>query len=331
MTFKTFGVIGGGAWGTALAQTLSASGLETRLWCREAETVKSINNSHVNDIFLPGVPLHDALKATDNFADIVGADALLLVSPAQHVRTVIEMFRDGFRPDTPVIICAKGIEQATGKLMVEVVQEELPLARLAILSGPSFASDVARGLPTAVTLASLDKVLGEELAQTIGNKTFRIYWSNDMTGVELGGALKNVLAIAAGIVEGKALGASAHAALVTRGFAELRRFAEAYGAQTETLMGLSGLGDLILTCGSKTSRNMSLGVALGEGRSLPEVLGERSSVTEGVYTATAVCKLAKQRGIEMPITEAVAAILSGDVPVDAAIEALMHRPQKAED
>lgn len=331
MSFKSFGVIGGGAWGTALAQTLCASGLETLLWAREVETVRSINRNRVNDVFLPGVRLHDTLTATDSFSGIVAADALLLVAPAQHVRAVAEALSKNFRAGTPVIICAKGIEQSTGKLMVDVVQEYLPQARLAILSGPSFAADVARGLPTAVTLASSDKDLGQQLSDTIGNQMFRIYWTDDMTGVELGGALKNVLAIAAGIVEGKALGASAHAALVTRGFAELRRFAEAYRARTDTLMGLSGLGDLILTCGSKTSRNMSLGVALGQGRTLSDVLGERASVTEGVYTATAVCGLAKQRGIEMPITEAVAAILDGKVSVDAAIEGLMLRPQKAED
>jgi glycerol-3-phosphate dehydrogenase (NAD(P)+) len=230
----------------------------------------------------------------------------------------------------PVVICAKGLERATSKLLGEVLAETLPRATQAVLSGPSFAADVARGLPAALSLASLDEGLGRSLAAAIGYRHLRIYWANDPVGVQLGGAVKNVLAIAAGIVEGKGFGASAHAALVTRGFAELRRFGEALGARPETLMGLSGLGDLLLTCGSPQSRNMSLGRALGQGQALDQVLGNRRSVAEGVYTAAAIVKVATERGIDMPIAGAVQAIVAGTSSVEAAIEALLSRPQRAE-
>ena len=229
-----------------------------------------------------------------------------------------------------MVICAKGLEQATGSLMADVLTEVLPQATLAALSGPSFAADVARGLPAALTLACADEQLGQALAQSLGYRHFRLYWSGDVTGVQLGGAVKNVLAIAAGIVDGRQLGASAHAALVTRGFAELRRFGTALGAKTETLVGLSGLGDLLLTCGSPQSRNMSLGRALGQGQTLGTVLGSRRSVAEGVFTAAAVVKVARAKGIEMPICEAVHAIVEGLSTVDTAIEALLARPFKAE-
>jgi glycerol-3-phosphate dehydrogenase (NAD(P)+) len=230
----------------------------------------------------------------------------------------------------PVVLCAKGLEQATGKLLGEVLGETIPHATQAVLSGPSFAADVARGLPAALTLAIADEALGQVLASALGSRTLRIYWSSDTTGVQLGGAVKNVLAIAAGIVDGKGLGASAHAALVTRGFAELRRFGEALGARADTLMGLSGLGDLLLTCGSPQSRNMSLGRALGQGQTLQAVLGSRRSVAEGVFTAAAVAKVAADKGVDMPICQAVSAIVEGRLTVDAAIEALLSRPQRAE-
>ncbi len=331
MTFSNFGVVGGGAWGTALAQTLSASGHDTVLWANEAETVAAINADHVNRPFLPDVALEPGLVATHDMADLAASDAILMVAPAQHVRSVGEHLSRHLKSSVPIVLCAKGIEQATGKQMVEVLADVMPGHPVAVLSGPSFAIDVARGLPAAVTLACRDKALGQILADGIGNRQFRIYWTDDITGVEIGGALKNVMAIAAGIVEGKALGTSAHAGLVTRGFAELRRFGEAHGAKPETLMGLSGLGDLILTCGSPKSRNMSLGVALGEGTSLADVLGGRRAVTEGVYTAGAVARIAQQKNIEMPITVATAGILNGNLSVDDAIQRLMLRPQKAED
>lgn len=331
MTFDRIGVVGGGAWGTALAQTLSVAGHDVTIWAREAEVVSDINERNVNRTFLPGIPLDPKLVATDTLADLSAADAILLVCPAQHVRAVSASLATLVRPETPVIVCAKGVERGTGKLMAHVVADTIPHATLAVLSGPSFAADVARGLPTAVTLACAEERLGQALAERFGGLQFRIYWSDDIVGVELGGALKNVLAIAAGIVDGKGLGASAHAALVTRGFAEMRRLGRAIGAQPRTLMGLSGLGDLVLTCGSPQSRNMSLGRALGQGEALDDVLSKRVAVTEGVFTTAAVVELAAQKGVEMPITAAIHAILEGQLSVDDAIAGLMSRPFKAED
>jgi len=329
--FRSIGIIGAGAWGTALAQTASVAGRDALLWAREPEVADEINREHSNSVFLPGVTLAPKLRATTDLAEIARRNAILMVAPAQHVRSVAATLGSTLAPDTPVVICAKGIEQATGKLMSTVLAEACPSATPAVLSGPSFAADVARGLPAALTLATSDPALGEGLAQAIGYRNFRLYWSSDITGVELGGALKNVLAIAAGIVDGKALGASAHAALVTRGFAEMRRLGSALGARPETLTGLSGLGDLLLTCGSPQSRNMSLGRALGQGQTLAAVLGSRRSVAEGVYTAAAVVALAKKHRVEMPIASAVHAIVEGKVGVDQAIDALLSRPFRAED
>lgn len=331
MKIDSVGVVGGGAWGTALAQTLRLAGRDVILWARESETVDDINQRHVNRTFLPGIDLDSGLRATSSLRDLADRDAILMVAPAQHVRSVCGELRPHLSAGKLVVMCAKGIEKASGKLMGEVLSEALPDAMQGVLSGPSFAADVARGLPTALTIACRNEDAGRALAERLGYRQLRLYWSSDVVGVELGGALKNVLAIAAGIVAGKGLGASAHAALVARGFAEMRRFGEALGSRPETLLGLSGLGDLILTCGSPQSRNMSLGRALGEGRSLSDVLGSRVAVTEGVYTAEAVVRLARERGIEMPISEAVTAILDGRLRVDDAIAALMQRPFKAED
>jgi glycerol-3-phosphate dehydrogenase (NAD(P)+) len=328
--FQSIGVIGAGAWGTALAQTARLAGRDVLLWGREAEVVEDINARHVNTAFLPGVALDPQLQATTDLAALITSDAILMVAPAQHVRAVGSELARHLPPDKPVVICAKGLEQATGKLMGTVLGEVLPQARLAALSGPSFAADVARGLPAALTLACINESVGQGLAQALGYRHFRLYWSNDLTGVQLGGALKNVLAIAAGIVDGRQLGASAHAALVTRGFAEMQRFGAKLGAQAGTLMGLSGLGDLLLTCGSPQSRNMSLGRALGQGQSLQAVLGSRRSVAEGVFTAAAITKVAGQLGVEMPICEAVHAIVEGTASVDDAISGLLARPFKAE-
>lgn len=328
--FASIGIIGGGAWGTALAQTACQAGRDVVLWAREPEVVADITGNHANAAFLPGVALDPRLRATGDLDDLHATDAILMVSPAQFVRATAKALAARLQVGKPVVICAKGLEQATGKLMSEVLAEELPQARAAILSGPSFAADVARGLPTALTLASADETLGQELVAALGYRHFRLYWSGDITGVALGGALKNVLAIAAGIVDGKQLGASAHAALVTRGFAEMRRYGAAVGARAETLTGLSGLGDLLLTCGSPQSRNMSLGRALGQGQTLAEVLGSRRSVAEGVFTAAAVTRGARAYGIEMPICEAVHALVDGTTTVDAAIDGLLSRPFKAE-
>lgn len=330
MTFDSVGVIGGGAWGTALAQTLRLAGRQVRVWVREAEVAAEINASHANSAFLPGVTLDPGLAATTELGDVATQDVVLMVAPAQHVRGVAGALAPHLPAGKPVVLCAKGLEQATGKLLGQVLTETIPHATQAVLSGPSFAADVARGLPAALTLAIADEALGQVLANALGSRALRIYWSSDTTGVQLGGAVKNVLAIAAGIVDGKGLGASAHAALVTRGFAELRRFGEALGARADTLMGLSGLGDLLLTCGSAQSRNMSLGRALGQGQTLAAVLGSRRSVAEGVYTAAAVAKVAADKGVDMPICQAVSAIVAGKLTVDAAIEALLSRPQRAE-
>ncbi len=331
MKIDSVGIVGGGAWGTALAQSLCRAGRQVLLWAREAEVVDSINARHANDAFLPGVTLDTGVRATVTLAAVAACDAVLMVAPAQYVRSLAQDLKTHMRPGQPMVLCSKGIEQATGRLMGEVVAEAVPQATRAVLSGPSFAADVVRGLPTALTLACADETLGRLLAERIGSRKLRLYWTSDLVGVELGGALKNVLAIAAGIVDGQGLGASAHAALVTRGFAELRRFGEALGARPETLTGLSGLGDLILTCGSGQSRNMSLGRALGKGVSVAQALEGKTAVTEGVYTAVAVRRIARERGIDMPISFAVCDVIEGRASVADAIGQLMQRPLKAED
>ena len=327
---KSVGVIGGGAWGTALAQTMALAGRKVVLWAYEADTIKEINNRHTNRLYLAGVDLDPGIFATPDMGRIAEQDVILLVPPAQHLRSIAGDLQSVHNADTPVVICAKGIEQKTGLLLGDVLADAMPGAKSAVLSGPSFAADVARGLPAALTIASVDEATGQRLARGLGYRQFRLYWTNDMLGVQLGGAVKNVLAIAAGIVDGKELGASAHAALVARGFAELRRFAEALGADSETLMGLSGLGDLLLTCGSPQSRNMSLGRALGQGMDLEDILGGRKAVTEGVYTAGAVSKIAREKSVDMPICFAVHAIVQGEMSVDGAIEDLLARPMRAE-
>jgi glycerol-3-phosphate dehydrogenase (NAD(P)+) len=324
-------VLGGGAWGTALAQTLRLAGRNVTLWARNTAVVDEIAAKHTNSVYLPGVTLDKALKVTTDLAAIAAANVVLLVTPAQETRRMAGLLKPLLKPGTPLVICSKGLEQATGKTLVTVLDETLPQAIPAVLSGPSFAADVVRGLPAAVTLACKDAALGQSLAETLGYKNFRIYWTDDVTGVQLGGSVKNVLAIAAGIVAGKGLGESARAAIVTRGTAELRRFGTALGARPETLLGLSGLGDLLLTCGSLQSRNMSLGHALGQGRTLVEILGSRHSVSEGVMTAAAVASEVKARGIDMPICTAVAGIVTGRLNIDTAMDALLMRPFKAED
>ncbi|MBA2126342.1 glycerol-3-phosphate dehydrogenase [Hyphomicrobium methylovorum] len=331
MQLNSISVIGGGAWGTALAQALALGGNSVVLWAREPEIVEDINKRHVNRVYLPGVDLDHRIRATADLKEAAAANAILAVVPAQHMRVVMATMARHLADGVPVIVCAKGIERESGKLMGEVVAEAAPRAQLAILTGPSFAADVARGLPSALTFACRNETLGRALAAALSSRQMRLYWSSDVLGAELGGAVKNVLAIAAGIVEGRGLGTSAHAAIVTRGFAELRRFGEAMGARSETLLGLSGLGDLILTCGSTQSRNMSLGRALGEGRALQDILGARSAVTEGVYTSAALVRLAREKHVEMPIAEAVHSIIEGRISVDDAIADLMQRPLKEED
>jgi len=324
------GVIGGGAWGTALAQVCARAGREVVLWAREPDVVEAVNARHENATFLAGVPLEPAIRATGDFADLADVDAVLAVPPAQHMRSTLAAFAPHARDGLPVMLCSKGIEQGTLKLMTEVLAETVPQARAAVLSGPSFAGEVARGLPTAVTLACPDPGCAESLAEAIATPTFRPYFASDMIGAEAGGAVKNVLAIGCGIVEGRGLGRSAHAALITRGFAELTRLAVALGGEAETVAGLCGLGDLVLTCSSPQSRNMSVGLALGGGQTLEQALAGKLTVAEGVASAPAVRQLARKLAVETPICEAVAAILAGEVDVDTAIRGLLSRPLKDE-
>lgn len=330
MSFRTAGVLGAGAWGTALAQVCARAQLATTLWARETEVVDAIWANRENALFLPGVKLEDEIAATTDMADLGGCDIILAVAPAQHLRAALTALAPHLAPGTPVVLCAKGVERGSLKLMTQVLAETVPHARPAVLSGPSFAAEVARGLPTAVTLAAADPELGRTLAEAIAIPAFRPYLADDMIGAEAGGAIKNVLAIACGVVEGRGLGRSAHAALITRGFAEMTRFAVALGAQAETVAGLCGLGDLVLTCSSLQSRNMSVGLALGKGLSLQEALAGKLSVAEGVESAPAARELAARLGVDAPICEAVAAVLAGEVGVEAAIEGLLSRPLKAE-
>nr|WP_145622288.1 NAD(P)H-dependent glycerol-3-phosphate dehydrogenase [Nitrospirillum amazonense] len=330
MEMQRIGVIGAGAWGTALAMAARRAGRDVVLWAREPEVVTAINGGHENTPFLAGVALDPAIRATGDLAEAVRADAVLLVTPAQHIRTTTAKLKPLLARGTPVVLCAKGIEIATGSLMTEVTAGELPDTPLAVLSGPTFAAEVARGLPTAVTLACRDAALGQGLAQALGSLTFRPYASDDLVGAEIGGAVKNVLAIACGIVAGRALGDNARAALITRGLAEIARLGQSLGAKPETFMGLSGLGDLTLTCGSLQSRNMSLGHALGQGQPLATILAGRNSVAEGVYTAEAVVRLAARRSVDMPICQAVDAILNHGADVNATIQSLLSRPLKTE-
>jgi len=321
------GIIGGGAWGTALAQIASADRGETLIWAMESEVVESINERHENPVFLSGVRLNDSIRATGELDEIGHCDALLVVTPAQHMRGLLKQAPVA---DKPLILCAKGIEEQTGRLLHEVAMETCPGAPVAVLSGPTFAHEVAKGLPTAVTLAAQDFRLAEQLRDRIARPTFRIYISDDVAGAEIGGAVKNVLAIACGVVEGKNLGQNARAALIARGFAELRRFGLAFGAKLETLSGLAGLGDLILTCSSASSRNYSLGVGIGKGRSATELLSNRKTVAEGAFTAPVLARLAREKGVDMPIVEAVDALVSGRSNVDEVLDGLLSRPPRAE-
>ena len=320
------GVIGGGAWGTALAQVAAGDGAPVLLWAREDEVVAGINVAHENPVFLKGVPLSPTIRATGDLADLAGLDALLVVAPAQHVRAVLAAAPVGA---TPLVLCAKGIEAGTRLLVGEVAREVAPQAPLAVLSGPTFAHEVASGKPTAVTLACEDEDLRARLADRLAGPAFRTYGSADVTGAEIGGAVKNVLAIACGVVEGAGLGLNARAALIARGFAEMTRFGIARGAQAETLTGLSGLGDLVLTCSSTKSRNFSLGLGLGQGRSAAELLADRRTVAEGAHTAPVLHEAARAAGVDMPVTEAVNALLAG-APVREVIEALLARPLREE-
>lgn len=322
--YQNISVIGAGAWGTALANAAARAGRDVTLCARNASAAEIISRGGENPR-LPGIRIAKNVSATGDLARAAKAEALLLVTPAQSLRQAAVALIPHLAKGTPVIVCAKGIERGTHKFMTEIIAEVLPLAMPAILSGPSFASDVAQGLPTAVTLAAGDGAIAEALVHALGSDTFRPYHSTDVRGVEIGGAAKNVLAIAAGIVAGKKLGASALAALTTRGFAELMRFGVACGAKPETIAGLSGLGDLVLSCSSAQSRNFSFGVALGRGE-----MPARDKLSEGEFTAPVLVELAREKKVDMPVASAVAAVLGGALTVNEAIEMLLTRPFKAE-
>ncbi|KQN25452.1 glycerol-3-phosphate dehydrogenase [Sphingomonas sp. Leaf33] len=320
------GVIGGGAWGTALAQVAARGGEPVTLWAREPEVVAAINDCHENTRFLRSVPLSDSIRATGDLAELRDRDAILVVAPAQHVRAVLT---DAATGAIPLVLCAKGIEAGSRMLVGEVAREAAPDAPIAVLSGPTFAHEVAAGQPTAVTLACEDAALRDALAARLANPAFRPYASSDVAGAEIGGAVKNVLAIACGVVEGAGLGLNARAALIARGFAEMTRFGLAKGARAETLAGLSGLGDLVLTCSSTNSRNFSLGVGLGQGVAAEGLLANRQTVAEGAHTAPVLREAAAEAGVDMPVVEAVCDLLAG-ADVRDIVGRLLSRPLRAE-
>lgn len=327
---RSVGIIGAGAWGTALAMLAHWADRRVLIQAHEPEVAAAINAEHRNPAFLPDVVLPAAIRACVRPQEAAQADVVLLAVPAQYLRTTITAVAPAWPAGTPAVVCAKGIERETGALMSEIVAEALPDAPVAVLSGPSFAGEVARRLPTAVTVASADAAAQHAVAAALGVSHFRIYTTDDVVGAEIGGAVKNVLAIACGIVHGRRFGDNARAALITRGLAEMTRFAAAKGGRPETLMGLSGLGDLVLTCTAMQSRNFSLGDALGRGGRLEEVLGGRRAVTEGVSTAASVSALARRLDVEMPICFAVDAVVNHGADIDTTIAGLLARPLREE-
>jgi len=321
------GVIGGGAWGTALAQVIASGGREVRLWAHERDVVEAITSRHENPLFLPGVPLSPLVRATGDLAEIAETAANLVVTPAQHMRAVLGQLP---QKSQPLVLCAKGIEAGSLKLLHDVAADVHPASPIAVLSGPTFAHEVAAGQPTAITLAAETETQAHALIELIARPSFRPYWSTDLVGAEIGGAVKNVLAIACGVVEGAGLGQNARAALISRGFAEMTRFGLALGARSETLAGLSGLGDLVLTCSSTSSRNFSLGLGLGQGKPAADLLTDRRTVAEGAFTAPVLREAARKAGVDMPVTEAVCALLEGKMTVTDVVGALLARPLRAE-
>jgi glycerol-3-phosphate dehydrogenase (NAD(P)+) len=323
MNFEKLAVVGGGAWGTALAQVAATGGRETILWALEDDVVAAVNATNENPVYLKGLKLDPAIRATSDFSELGSADAWLVVTPAQHMRSVLERAPSS---GTPLVLCSKGIEERSGKLLHDVAHEVCPASPVAVLSGPTFAHEVAAGLPTAVTLACEDRALGEALRARINLPSFRTYCTDDVAGAEVGGAVKNVLAIACGVAEGRGLGQNARAALIARGFAEMTRFGMAMGGRRETLAGLSGLGDLVLTCSSTSSRNFSLGKAIGEGKDPAALMKDRRTVAEGAHTAPVLDRIAKERDIDMPLVDAVATLLSGKVGIGELLETMLSRP-----
>ncbi|MGO4706714.1 NAD(P)H-dependent glycerol-3-phosphate dehydrogenase [Microvirga sp. 2MCAF38] len=325
---SVIGVAGAGAWGTALANAAAAAGNDVVLWMRDPDQATTLAATRMNERFLPGVRLHENIRPTSDLSDLAEARTVLLVTPAQTTRSMTAALMPILPNDVPLVLCAKGIERGSNSFLSDIVTEIRPGAPVAVLSGPSFAHDVARGLPTAVTLACRDAILAGELANALSGPTFRVYHRTDVRGVEIGGAAKNVLAIACGAVAGRGLGESAKAALIARGFAELLRFARAYGGEAETLMGLSGLGDLVLSCSTAQSRNFAFGLRLGQGLSPEAASGGK--LVEGAATASALVALAKAESVDVPIAEAIGQVLAGTCSLDQAIEALMTRPIKSE-
>lgn len=323
--YDKVGVIGAGAWGTALALTAAKAGRPVTLWAIESDVIDSISQRHVNERFLPGIILPEPIIATNSMSGAASADALLIAAPAQHLRETLRILSPLVAPETPIVLCAKGMERSSGFLVTEVLADELPAAMPAILSGPSFARDVARGLPTAVTIAARIDI-ARRLQTTLGHRQFRPYVTDDLAAVALGGAAKNVYAIGCGVADGLGLGESARAALLARSFAELRRLGAAIGGHAETFMGLSGLGDLVLTATSASSRNFAFGRKLGQGTPLKDLCAPGVPLAEGVDTAPALVKRARRHGVEMPIAEAIAAVLEGVMPAAATLERLMGRP-----
>ena len=321
------GVLGGGAWGTALAQMVASDGSAVRLWAYEAEVVEAINATHANPLFLPGIMLHPSISATGAMADLAACEAIMVVAPAQHLAGLIGQLPDRGQP---LILCSKGMEQGSGRLMNEVVEGAGWSGPVAVLSGPTFAHEVGAGLPAAVTLAAQDRATAEALAARLARPAFRPYVSDDVIGAEIGGVVKNVLAIACGVVEGAGLGQNARAALISRGFAEMTRYGLARGARLETLAGLAGLGDLVLTCSSTSSRNFSLGRGLGEGGDARSLMADRRTVAEGAFSAAILVEDAASRGVDMPICNAVARLIGGDVAVRDVIGELLSRPLTGE-
>jgi glycerol-3-phosphate dehydrogenase (NAD(P)+) len=326
-SYSNFGVVGGGAWGTALAQMLAADGAPVRLWAREDEVVAAINSAHRNPLFLPGAKLSPSLTATGDLGDLAGCDALLVVVPVPFLRAVLADLPAG---DAPLILCNKGMEAESFAFPIDIARAVAPDRPLAVLSGPTFAHEVAAGLPTAITLAATDAQTAEAIAGSLARPHFRPYVSTDMIGAEVGGAVKNILAIACGIVDGAGLGLNARAALISRGFAEMSRFGLSRGAQPETLAGLAGLGDLVLTCTSSNSRNFALGQGLGRGEEASKLMADRRTVAEGAFSAPVIAAAARADGIDMPITDAVARLVAGEIRAVEAIQALLSRPLRPE-
>lgn len=330
--FKKIGVIGAGAWGTAIAQAVAKAGRDVILWAYEDEVVHSINTLHENTAFLPKIVLDDKITATGDMMDALGCDAVMIVTPAQYMGKILEPYKGKIPTQTPLVICSKGIEIATGRLLSQVLSGLFPDNPLGVMCGPSFAIETAKGLPTAITLAMPPRYeeMGYDLCEALSSKAFRLYLSDDIIGGQVGAAIKNVIAIACGISAGRQLGDNARAAIITRGLAEVKRLGVALGGDEATFMGLSGVGDMVLTCNAMQSRNFSLGFDIGQGKTLQEIMQIRKTVSEGVHTAEAVVKLAEKLRIDMPICRAVHETLSGNQTIDYAIKGLLERPIRAE-